>query len=71
MENKSIAPLEKNTIQKTENQAAPASSGCCGGTPTTNADACCKLDEEKKAEGEAGCGCNTATDTPAKKSSCC
>jgi hypothetical protein len=62
MEKEIIVPLEKNKI--------PATSGCCGGTPTNNADACCKLDEEKKAEGESGCGCNTSTDT-AKKSSCC
>jgi hypothetical protein len=70
MEKRSIAPLEKNAIQNVETKPT-SSPGCCGGTPTTNADACCKLDEEKKAEGEAGCGCNTATETPVKKSSCC
>lgn len=32
--------------------------GCCGGAPVANNDACCKLDEEKKAEGASGCGCN-------------
>lgn len=70
MENKVIAPLEKNSIGKDESKAASPSSGCCGGTSTANADACCKLDEEKKAEGKAGCGCNTNTDA-SKKSSCC
>ena len=46
--------------------AAPAktveiagSSGCCSGPATERADACCKLDEEKKQSGESGCGCNT------------
>lgn len=43
-------------------------SSCCGGAPAKNEDACCKLDEDKKAEGEAGCGCST---TPSVKSSCC
>jgi N-acetylglutamate synthase-like GNAT family acetyltransferase len=31
--------------------------GCCGGAPKADASACCALDEEKKALGEAGCGC--------------
>ncbi len=30
---------------------------CCGGPAPTDASACCALDEQKKAEGEAGCGC--------------
>jgi len=32
---------------------------CCGGPPKTDATACCVLDEAKKSEGEAGCGCGT------------
>lgn len=71
MEKKIITPLEKNTINSAESKAGASSSGCCGGTPTTNADACCKLDEDKKAEGETGCGCNTDTGTSSKNSSCC
>lgn len=63
-----IAPLEKNRIVKSEK--ANTSSGCCGGTPTNNADACCKLDEEKKAEGEEGCGCNTSGKKESKTSCC-
>jgi thioredoxin reductase len=34
-----------------------AKEGCCGGSPTSDDSACCKLDEEKKTQGEAGCGC--------------
>ena len=46
--------------------------GCCGGAPTENTEACCKLDEVKKAEGEEGCGCGTtATVTHAHASACC
>lgn len=50
-----------------------AASGCCGGEPTSNEDACCKLDEEKKAEGEAGCGCDTPAPATIKTqaASCC
>ena len=70
MEKEIIAPLEKNTITKSENKNTNATSGCCGGTPTNNADACCKLDEEKKAEGEEGCGCNTSEKKEAKTSCC-
>lgn len=61
--------METIGISKTEKE--PVASGCCGGAPTSNADACCKLDEEKKAEGEAGCGCNTTSTTSAPKASAC
>jgi N-acetylglutamate synthase-like GNAT family acetyltransferase/thioredoxin reductase len=59
--------------------AAPASS-CCGGPATADASACCALDEQKKAEGAAGCGCGDAPTAvvpaaaaapAAKASSCC
>ena len=63
MEKEIIVPLEKNKI-------AHPTSGCCGGTPTNNADACCKLDEEKKAEGGIGCGCNTSK-SKSTSTSCC
>jgi len=70
------------------NASAPATAGseqaegCCGGPPKANASACCALDEQKKAEGEAGCGCGTPTAepagekvttsaTPARATSCC
>jgi hypothetical protein len=34
---------------------------CCGGPPKdATADACCALDEQKKADGQAGCGCGVA-----------
>lgn len=47
---------------------------CCGGAPANNKDACCVLDEQKIAEGKAGCGCNRAssgTPATAKNLSCC
>jgi hypothetical protein len=69
MEKETIAPLVKNTISKEVKEEKPPS-GCCGGTPTSNADACCKLDEDEKAEGEEGCGCNTS-DEKKSKTSCC
>lgn len=65
-----IATLEKNIITKVERKSTGTSSGCCGGTPGNNADACCKLDEEKRAEGEEDCGCNT-TKKKVVKISCC
>ncbi|MFZ5495818.1 MAG: FAD-dependent oxidoreductase [Verrucomicrobiota bacterium] len=54
--------------------AAAEPSGCCGGAPKRNANACCALDEEKKAAGEEGCGCvagSTATKTKPKKATAC
>lgn len=39
-------------------EAVPAAA-CCGGPAKADASACCVLDEEKKAQGEAGCGCGT------------
>ena len=42
---------------------AAAASACCGGPAKADASACCVLDEEQKAEGEAGCGCSA---TPAR-----
>lgn len=55
--------------------AAPkAAQGCCGGPATQDASACCALDEEKKAQGEAGCGCSDAEPAAAPapvKVGCC
>lgn len=61
--------------------ASVAVAACCGGPAKSSADACCVLDEEKKAEGEAGCGCSTPTPAPktrepikietAAKTGCC
>jgi hypothetical protein len=70
MEKETIAPLLKNNLTESASKKDNEASGCCGGTPTDNADACCKLDEEKKAEGEEGCGCNTPKKSE-KKTSCC
>lgn len=70
MERSSIAPLQKISMTRMEVQNNEPEAGCCGGAPTSNADACCKLDEEKKADGESGCGCGS-TGPAVKKSSCC
>ena len=70
MEKKNIASLEKNKLPQIESKPDANPSVCCGGTPVNNAEACCKLDEDKKDEGEEGCGCNTIA-TSSKKSSCC
>ncbi|MFG1333071.1 FAD-dependent oxidoreductase [Xanthobacter autotrophicus] len=53
--------------------AAPVTtgaSGCCGGPAPRDADACCADDAQAKAEGEDGCGCDTAP-TQAEAPSCC
>jgi hypothetical protein len=38
---------------------------CCGGPASPDATACCALDEAKKREGEAGCGCSSPRATTA------
>jgi hypothetical protein len=51
---------------------AAAAGGCCGGPAKNDASACCALDETKKAEGEAGCGCATAAPVKsAAPQACC
>jgi hypothetical protein len=69
MEKELIEPLEKTKITTSAENVSQGSS-CCGGAPTNSADACCKLDEEKKAEGEVGCGCGTPVANDAKKVCC-
>jgi hypothetical protein len=68
MKTETIEVLQKSKINRNE-KLTETSSGCCGGAPKNNEDACCKLDEDKKAEGETGCGCNTGTSAAASK--CC
>lgn len=68
MKTEKIKVLEK--VQFKEIKKDAMTTGCCGGTPITNEDACCKLDEEKKAEGEIGCGCNSTTNIKSV-SGCC
>lgn len=66
--------LNIDTMKKVKKEVTElsATEGCCGGAPSSNEDACCKLDEEKKAEGEAGCGCNSApAGETVKAASCC
>lgn len=64
-----INVLQKARIIKEVKKVA-AATGCCGGAPVSNESACCKLDEEKKAEGENGCGCNSASNRTGG-SGCC
>ncbi|MBN8642823.1 MAG: hypothetical protein J0L86_13510 [Flavobacteriales bacterium] len=67
MKTESIEVLEKTKIEKgVKKEQTP---GCCGGAPTNNKEACCKLDEDKKADGEDGCGCNSSAEK--SKSTCC
>jgi thioredoxin reductase len=65
--------MEKTGItMMTETMEEPQ--GCCGGAPAKNADACCKLDEEKKDEGLEGCGCSAPSDSKTskvKEAACC
>ena len=69
MENEKKLSQEKSPHSIYE-KVEKSESGCCGGTATNNVDACCKLDEVKKAEGQAGCGCNSGA-ASTSKSSCC
>lgn len=69
MKTESIEVLEKN--KKETNGTKEKTSGCCGGAPTNTEEACCKLDEDKKAEGEEGCGCHSSDTTAKPASKCC
>ncbi len=72
IENINQNSIDMETQENVNNEVEVAESGCCGGAPASNEEACCKLDEEKKAEGEAGCGCNSSpAQTAAKASACC
>ena len=71
-----LSNTNTRNMEKTEKviavAAAVTEAGCCGGAPTSNADACCALDEQKKEEGLSGCGCNEpAESAPAKATACC
>ena len=69
MNTETIEILEKTKIkQEAKNNSEP--SACCGGAPVSNEDACCKLDEDKKADGQSGCGCNSTT-TKTSTTACC
>ena len=57
-------------VQADRSEAPVKSSGCCGGSAPSGADACCALDAEVKAEGGSGCGCGTPAASP-KASGCC
>ena len=66
--------IEANATETITTTSETTSTGCCGGPASTDASACCALDEEVKATGGSGCGCGptTATTTPkATKKGCC
>jgi N-acetylglutamate synthase-like GNAT family acetyltransferase len=50
--------------------SAQAASGCCGGPAKSDPAACCALDEQKKAQGESGCGCGEPKPAAAAPASC-
>jgi thioredoxin reductase len=57
--------LPETGVCRTNASAPPATeSGCCGGPPRVEAEACCARDEEAKIAGEAGCGCGAIETTP-------
>ena len=47
----------------TEVPSATVAAGCCGGPAPATSTACCALDAEAKAAGQAGCGCGETADT--------
>lgn len=48
-----------------------AQAGCCGGAPQKNQNACCAADEDAKAAGASGCGCQPSGAAPVQSGSCC
>lgn len=56
-------------------QAQGVASSCCGGPAQADASACCALDEQKKAQGQSGCGCSTSGRSVAEpvraRTACC
>jgi hypothetical protein len=70
MEKKNINPETKDIIPEKEQKVSKSTHNCCGGDAVTNTNACCKADEDKKANGETGCDCNSAS-SDNKSSACC
>lgn len=68
MDSETVTVIEKSRIENVTSEQP--TTGCCGGAPAKTKDACCKLDEDKKAEGAGGCGCNTPA-TEKSGSGCC
>jgi hypothetical protein len=73
---------ERDSDSRDESTEAPArhsvtsEPGCCGGAPRSDATACCKKDEEAKAAGKAGCGCDAEPEATNREvvgvsASCC
>lgn len=70
MIDETITPLEKNRIGAEVKESVVISTGCCVGASVKDETACCQLDQEKKSENQAGCGCNTP-EVLRVRSSCC
>lgn len=47
------------------------SSECCGGPAKAAASACCAADEQAKAVGAAGCGCDSVEEAQPREAACC
>lgn len=61
-------PLDDLKEESSDNISRGMKETCCGGPPSQNETACCKLDEEFKSEGRKGCGCREKTEA---KKFCC
>jgi hypothetical protein len=70
VERKPRAGTCSSSSSKSTPPTAKAASDCCGGPAKADASACCALDEAKKLEGAAGCGCATP-EAPARASAAC
>lgn len=53
--------LPETGVCSSDFTAEAGGGACCGGPAKADASACCALDEVKKQQGEAGCGCGTAS----------
>ena len=66
---------DESALELASTRSTPPAAGCCGGAPQSDATACCKKDEDAKAAGEAGCGCEKSDATDARAAvapaSCC
>jgi thioredoxin reductase len=59
--------LPQTGVCSTDLLTEGTSAACCGGPAKEDVTACCALDEEKKAEGAAGCGCGPNTEAPERQ----
>ena len=53
--------MTNNHLEKAEVNTLKKETGCCGGTPIADNEACCVADEEAKLDGRSGCGCDCSS----------